>query len=215
MNKVKTRFCDTVEGRECCRGAGGVGRGEAAALSGGWGPRHCLGLPPTHCAASGVGCGEAAVLMGGWGLRHCLGLPPAPPLCHLSKCLGPTGASCLWHTVLSAWSSFPAMSWPCDRLCIPWEPTQYSAGASPSPGCSLTTSLAFSVGSYSAIVFQCLFGSHSTLFTSIFACSVLKRTAGWPPHRVDSHPQPPCPLVSTRRFVVSASAWDPVAKVLI
>ena len=53
MNKVKTRFCDTVEGRECCRGAGRVGRGEAAALSGGWGPQHCLGLPPApHCATS-------------------------------------------------------------------------------------------------------------------------------------------------------------------
>lgn len=37
----------------------------------------------------------------------------------LSKCLGLTAAPSLWHTILSAWNSFPAKSWPCEHLCIP------------------------------------------------------------------------------------------------
>lgn len=89
-----------------------------------------------------------------WGLSEGLRLTPAPSL---------------WHTILSAWNSFPTKSWPCEP-CVSLRANPVSvllAGASPSPGCSLTKLFAFSVDSHSAIVFPCLFGSRSTLLLSI------------------------------------------------
>lgn len=193
MNKVKNRFHDIVEGRERCHGAGEPDHGEA-------------GL-------SRLTGRRLHAWWGGWGHRHWLGSTLAL-LCSLSKCLGLAGASCLWYTILSAWNSFPAESWPCERLCIPREPTQYlffwwehrPLQDAPWQNCLLSR-LTLTVPScshvflvhvlHSSWVFASLVlertGVPSYLLPPLTTVIIRRWTAGWPPRHVDSHPQPHCP----------------------